>query len=129
MQQFLRRVLVSTALLTVVGASAYAASTEARNPEAVQRLEAERGGTRVSINPATGTARFVRLPASGVAASAAAPSAQAMRETAAAFINQHAQAFGRHPRAFFGYHVHELVVEGYRNALGRSAPPAPGARP
>jgi len=94
MQQFLRRVLFSTALLTVVGASAYAASTEARNPEAVQRLEAERGGTRVSINPATGTARFVRLPASGVAASAAAPSAQAMRETAAAFINQHAQAFG-----------------------------------
>ena len=57
------RIMVSIALLTAVCTSTYAASTvQALNPEAIQRLEAERGGTRVSINPATGTARFVRLP-------------------------------------------------------------------
>ena len=36
----------------------------------------------------------MRLPPSAAAASAAAPSAQAIRDNAAAFINQHSQAFG-----------------------------------
>jgi len=87
--------LLSAALLAAVSTATLAASTtEARNPEAIQRLEAERGGTRVSINPATGTPRFVRLPASAAAATATAPGAQAMRDPAAAFINLHSQAFG-----------------------------------
>ncbi len=85
---------ITIALLAAMCASTYAATAaDARNPEAIQRLEAERGGTRVSINPATGTARFVRLPPSA-AASSVAPSAQAMRDNATAFINQHSQAFG-----------------------------------
>jgi Zn-dependent metalloprotease len=98
MNHMLSRTLISTALLAVICTSTYAAPTsQARNPEAIQRLEAERGGTRVSINPATGTARFVRLPPSAAAsavASTAVPSAQAMRDSAATFINLHARAFG-----------------------------------
>ncbi len=94
MTRTVSRILFSAALLIGISTSIQAASSQARNPEAIQRLEAERGGTRVSINPATGTARFVRLPPSAAAASASAPSAQAMRDNAAAFINQHSQAFG-----------------------------------
>ncbi len=93
MIRLVARLAISTALLAVASVTASAA-TQAQNPEAIRSLEAERGGTRVSLNPATGTARFVRLPPSAVAKSAAAPSVQAMQDTAASFINQHARAFG-----------------------------------
>ena len=93
MIRLVARLAISTALLAVASVTAYAA-TQAQDPEAIRSLEAERGGTRVSLNPATGTARFVRLPPSAVAKSAAAPSVQAMQDTAASFINQHARAFG-----------------------------------
>ena len=73
-----------------------AAATPARDPAAIQRLTAERGGTSVSINPATGTARFVRLPpGASVAVGVTAPvTAQSLRDNAAAFINRNARAFG-----------------------------------
>src|SRR6476620_1296477 len=93
MIRLVARLAISTALLAVASVTAHAA-TQAQNPEAIRSLEAERGGTRVSLNPATGTARFVRLPPSAVAKTAAAPSAQAMQDNAASFINRHAQAFG-----------------------------------
>src|SRR6476620_639922 len=93
MIRLVARLAISTALLAVASVTAHAA-TQAQNPEAIRSLEAERGGTHVSLNPATGTARFVRLPPSAVAKSAAAPSVQAIRDTAAAFISRHGQAFG-----------------------------------
>ena len=89
-------------LAATVGINAQAATT-ARNPDAVSRLEREKSGTRVSLSPATGTARFVRVPSASAARAAAPPllaapitsaANQAMKDSAAAFINRHSQALG-----------------------------------
>ncbi len=97
---------IAAVVLAMSGLDSYAAgSIHARNPEAIRQLETERSGTRVDLSPATGTARFVLLPQASAATTgimlsrtAAAPTAnasvQAMKDSAASFINRHAQAFG-----------------------------------
>jgi Zn-dependent metalloprotease len=77
----------------VVTANAAAPSPATANNPAVERLIAENAGARVSVNPATGVARFVRLPA-GATGTAAAATAQARQDRAAAFVNRYADVFG-----------------------------------
>jgi Zn-dependent metalloprotease len=76
-------------LVAILGATAVSAAPA--HDEAIQRLISETGGARVSVNPATGTARFVRLP--GTSAEAAM-TPQARQQAAAAFVDRHATAFG-----------------------------------
>jgi Zn-dependent metalloprotease len=88
------RLAVCLGLMTTVVVTADAATQTpaARNP-AIDRLAAENGGASISVNPATGAARFVRLPA-GSNAAAGAATAQAKQARAADFINRYAAAFG-----------------------------------
>jgi Zn-dependent metalloprotease len=86
------RLATRAGLLTMIGVTAAAA--QSTDPDqAIQRLVAETAGAQVSRNPATGTARFVRMPA-GHTAAAVATTAQAREASAAAFIDRHAAAFG-----------------------------------
>jgi Zn-dependent metalloprotease len=88
-------------LAAVIGVAADAAAPDqARNQPAIDRIKAENPGAKVSINPATGTARFVRLgPTSSlrlgpVTTQATKEAATSYKFTAAAFINRHAAALG-----------------------------------
>jgi len=68
------RLAVCLGLMTTVVVTADAATQTpaARNP-AIARLAAENGGASISVNPATGAARFVRLPAGSNAAAGIGP--------------------------------------------------------
>jgi Zn-dependent metalloprotease len=98
---------IGAVLVTMIGVTADAApQTQARDPAAIQRLRAENGGSEVSLDAATGTAKFARLghgapyqPAARTAqpvqaAPAQAATAQARKDSAAAFINRNGRAFG-----------------------------------
>jgi Zn-dependent metalloprotease len=75
----------------LVHGSADAAS---RDSAAVARLRAHAGaGARVSVSPATGTARFVSLPA-GRAADLSPLAAGSAEQKTAAFLAAHGEAFG-----------------------------------
>ncbi|HNP34683.1 MAG TPA: M4 family metallopeptidase [Woeseiaceae bacterium] len=67
--------------------------THANNNHAIERLKNEQPGTKVSVNPATDTASFVRMP-SGQAKKAARAGGQSIQDEAAAFVSRNAQAFG-----------------------------------
>ena len=93
-----------SALLALMVASPSLAQTTPRGSAApaIQALVAETGATDVSVNPATGTVRFVRVR-SIQGANAAAPVARAAARTddvetkhgrALDFLRRHAQAFG-----------------------------------
>lgn len=98
------RLAISIFMLSFIGVTANAASpAQTHDPDAVRRLEAE--GASVDLSPATGTARFVRMPRGPAAAAGAALSrassapmpaatAKAMKDSAAAFINRNSRAFG-----------------------------------
>ena len=77
---------------TVVTAAAAQPAQAASNNPAIDRLLAENAGARVSVNPATGAVRFVRLPAGSAATGAT--TAQARSDSAAAFVNRYGPAFG-----------------------------------
>jgi Zn-dependent metalloprotease len=65
-----------------------------RDPDAIQRLKAETGGAEVSLNDATGTARFVRLRTRQPLTAGRATTAQDKKDSAAAFMDRHGRAFG-----------------------------------
>lgn len=101
MLRTISRVFVWTALAAVIGVAANAAAPDnGRNQAAIDRIKVESPDAKVSVSPATGTARFVRLgPASSLRLGPA--TAQANREaaasnrlTVASFVNRHAAAFG-----------------------------------
>jgi Zn-dependent metalloprotease len=92
-----RRAVLSCAV--VVGASGLAGA----GPQDVQTLVAEFGAaTEVTLNPATGAARFVRLGlegtapsrAPGPAAGGATPAAAALEAASADFLARHGRLFG-----------------------------------
>ena len=93
-------ILAGATLLALSTFSATAASAQDRAADAdAQRLLADTGGAaQVNINPATGTARFVRLPAAAPAAAArsraaAAPS-QSVHEKSRGFLANYGRLFG-----------------------------------
>ena len=90
LKMFRMAVCLGAMATIVVTADAAPPPQAARNP-AVDRLIAENAGARVSVNPATNVARFVRLPAT---AAAPAAIAQAKQDRAADFVNRYADAFG-----------------------------------
>jgi bacillolysin len=69
-----------------------APKVKARDPAAIARLESE-VGTAVSLNAATGSARFVRIKP-GSSARVSAMTAQGKKDSAASFVNRNARAFG-----------------------------------
>lgn len=95
MLQRLAYLVFSVVSCSLLGATAIAATpdlTEFKGT-AVQQLQAQNAGAAVSVSPATGTAKFVRLQP-GVAVKARSRSVRSMQEKAAAFFGNHAQAFG-----------------------------------
>ncbi|MFO1467806.1 MAG: M4 family metallopeptidase [Steroidobacteraceae bacterium] len=97
------RAIAGATLGLLFGAPAGAASTAAaHDPAALNRLQAEVGSASVSLDPATGAARFVRVKPAAAASTAGAapaspllrPSAQSMKDSATAFINRHGRALG-----------------------------------
>src|SRR6187549_3894847 len=91
--KILRLALSASLVTTIVVTTGVATAAPSARDQAIGRLAAENGGARVSVNPATGAARFVRLPA-GSNATPAATNAQARQDRAAAFVNRYAEAFG-----------------------------------
>src|SRR5262245_16334394 len=101
MMQSLPKWILCSAIASVLASAAHAASsTSAHSQAAIDRLKAENSGARVSISPATGTARFVRLgPGSALrlgapAAATSASRSSALDAAARSFIDRHAGAFG-----------------------------------
>jgi Zn-dependent metalloprotease len=92
MSSMATKLIVSCALIAVIGVTANAAPNKGKgkNAQAIERLKSEQPGTVVSVNSATETASFVRLPP-GQAAKVGGDSTQ---DTAVAFVSKHAQAFG-----------------------------------
>jgi Zn-dependent metalloprotease len=86
------KLIISCALIAVIGVTANAAPNKGngKNAQAIERLKSEQPGIVVSVNSATETASFVRLPP-GQAAKVSGDSTQ---DTAVAFVSRHAQAFG-----------------------------------
>lgn len=82
--------VLSTVFCLTVGA---APPDHARNARAIERLQSDTGGAGVRVNPATGTASFVRVPP-GLARKAAGSTPQALNDEATSFVSQHAEAFG-----------------------------------
>jgi len=83
-------------LLTIPTIAQSQTGKAAIDPAGIQRLQADTGGAaRVSINPATGGARFVRMPAGkpGDLTPASARSARA-QEKSMAFFRQYGSIFG-----------------------------------
>jgi Zn-dependent metalloprotease len=91
MLRALSRVAVSATVIAMIGLNADAAPPTHSNASAIARLKAENRGAEVSINPATESARFVRLPP-GQAAKAA--TMQDKKDSAESFIGKYGQAFG-----------------------------------
>jgi Zn-dependent metalloprotease len=91
-------VLLIIASVPVLGALATAQEpAAARDPQAVERLRAETAAM-ISINPATGTARFVRFPAGAslrfAGRAGATASAQDRHEVSLAVLREYRGAFG-----------------------------------
>ncbi|MGH7127556.1 MAG: PA domain-containing protein, partial [Planctomycetaceae bacterium] len=97
MSQTIARLFVVCILAAAIGFAAEAAAPDARSKPAIDRLKAENPGARVSISPATGAARFMRLaPASMLRLAPVAPQGRevAFGASAAAFLDRHGAAFG-----------------------------------
>jgi Zn-dependent metalloprotease len=101
MMRRIPRFILCSAITSVLAAAAHAASDgSAAADVAIDRIKSEYRGARVSVSPATGTARFVRLGPSSSLRRAAQPGLQAPKQSAAleatatAFIDRHAAAFG-----------------------------------
>ena len=99
MQRVPRWLLCSAISGVLAAAAATAAAGPAASQAGIDRMKAEYRGAKVSVNPATGAARFVRLgPASmlrlGTGQVQAARNSAAQEATAGAFIDRHAAAFG-----------------------------------
>ena len=98
--QTIPRWILCSAISGVLAAAAVTAGADpAASQAGIDRLKSEYGGAKVSVSPATGAARFVRLgPASmlrlGTGRVQAARNAAAFEDTAGAFIDRHAAAFG-----------------------------------
>jgi bacillolysin len=85
--------VISAVLVAMIGTIANAApKSQARNPAAIARLESE-VGTEVSLDAATGSAKFVKIK-QGSSANATAITAQSKKELTASFVNRNAGAFG-----------------------------------
>ena len=99
MQRVPRWFLCSAVSGVLAAAAAAAAAGPAASQAGIDRLKSENRGAKVSVSPATGAARFVRLgPASmlrlGTGQVQAARNSAAQEATAGAFIDRHAAAFG-----------------------------------
>ena len=94
------QLILCSAVASILGAAAQAATDGSAAAQAgIDRLKNEYRGAKVSVSPATGTARFVRLaprPCSGsVRRRYRRPGVAAAYEAAAAsFVDRHASAFG-----------------------------------
>ncbi len=101
MSHSIARWFIGAACTAVVGVAAHAAaSQDSRTGPAIERLKAEISGAQVSINPATGAARFVRV-APTVSLDLGAPATQVSKQSAAklgasaaSFLDRHGAAFG-----------------------------------
>ncbi len=99
MQRIPRWILCS-AIAGILGAAAQSGSAaSASSQQAIDRLKSENRGAKVSVSPATGTARFVRLgPASllrlGAAPTESSAKAAAFSDATATFVDRNAAAFG-----------------------------------
>jgi Zn-dependent metalloprotease len=90
---------IATGLLAAAAATSAAAQgreADAPDPAALARLRAEAGAARVKTHPATGAARFVKVPAGSRAAAASGTrqAAASARDEASAFLRRHGAAFG-----------------------------------
>ena len=97
MNGFSFKFAIGVAVATMLATSANAdPNTLPRDPAAISSLKAEVGAGVVSLDSATGSAKFVRINSGtlSTAAPAKAVSAQAMRDSAGSFINRHRSAFG-----------------------------------
>ena len=94
------QLILCTAVASILAAAAQAATESSAAAQAgIERLKNDYRGAKVSVSPATGTARFVRLaPASmvrlGTASVQAARSPAAYAAAAGSFVDRHASAFG-----------------------------------
>ena len=94
------QLILFTAVTSILAAAAQAATGGSPATQAgIERLKNDYRGAKVSVSPATGTARFVRLaPASmvrlGTASVQAARSPASYEAAAASFVDRHASAFG-----------------------------------
>lgn len=95
------QLILFTAITGVLAAAAQAATGSSPAAQAgIDRLKADYRGAKVSVSPATGTARFVRLGPSSALKLAVPATAQsssrssALNATAMSFVDRHAAAFG-----------------------------------
>ncbi|HEU4516020.1 MAG TPA: hypothetical protein VFR77_01850, partial [Steroidobacteraceae bacterium] len=100
MMQKIPRWLLCSAISGVLAAAAHSAiAGPAASQAGIDRLKSEYRDAKVSVNPATGTARFVRLGGAS-RLQLSSPSLQARKDpasyslTAVAFVDRHAAAFG-----------------------------------
>ncbi len=86
-------VCAALALVTalVVGAGLRA---EAATADAIAQLQAERPGVEISVDPATGAARFIRFPAEGSSGLRGTATIGDTRTRALDFLTRHGAAFG-----------------------------------
>jgi Zn-dependent metalloprotease len=100
MMRKIPRLILCTAVTSILAAAAQAASASpAATQASIDRLKTEYRGAKVSVSPATGTARFVRLgPASmlrmGPAVMQSRKDPAAYSTAAISFVDRHAAAFG-----------------------------------
>src|SRR5258707_1188640 len=89
---------LATGVMFTTGAFAQGNSAQHRpvDPGGIQRLMSATGGkAKVSVHPANGAARFVRLPANAAGFLAAGMDRSASAEQkSAAFLNQNSSLFG-----------------------------------
>lgn len=90
MNQRMTSLSICAVLLAMIGVSATAAPPEHanNNARAIERLKAENNAVTVSVNDATGTTKFVRIPPGQ------AKKMASNNQTAVAFVSKHAEAFG-----------------------------------
>ncbi len=100
MSHSITRWWIASSLAAFVGVSAHAA-TQQQTDVAINRLKTEFSGAQVSVNPATGTARFARIAQPTLAPlgdlapqKLTGPAEAALSVAAAGFLDRHGAAFG-----------------------------------
>lgn len=91
MLRIMCQLAISAVLVAMIGANAEA-RTQPRDPAAIAKLQSE-VGAEVSLDAATGSAKFVKIKR-GAQARATAMTAQAKKDSTSSFINRNAGAFG-----------------------------------
>src|SRR5688572_23215674 len=101
MMRKIPQLILFTAVTSILAAAAQAATGGSPAAQAgIDRLKNDYRGAKISVSPATGTARFVRLgPSSALrlgapAAAQSSSRSSALDAAATSFVDRHAAAFG-----------------------------------